>query len=72
MLDLMTDAPKSAKIIPQKGEGAIPANSNTLTPFSAMMRNTCQHQPGSTQPYPVPTWSRTDADAAEIRRKKVM
>lgn len=30
---LITDAPKSAKTIPQKGPGASPASSKTLMPF---------------------------------------
>lgn len=36
----MTLAPKSAKIIPQKGAGAKPANSNTFIPRKAIISQT--------------------------------
>ena len=35
----MTSAPKSLKIIPQKGAGASPAISITLIPFNAIFKN---------------------------------
>lgn len=35
---LITDAPNSANIIPQKGPGARPANSKTFTPFKGIFR----------------------------------
>lgn len=34
---LVTDAPKSDKIIPQYGPGANPASSKTRTPFNAIV-----------------------------------